>query len=899
MTFNRRIQRWLALTLAVLLAVLCLPCNPARAAKLVRIGYPDMSGLFYTDADGRQSGYIYDLMMECAQITDRDYSFVRVNTDECYDLLKSGQIDLCVGVPGSINDREQLSIGTESVITTPISLVVSPTSPVGYGDYAGLDGCKVGVYAVSMSQQQIKAMLVVRGATVELVNTYTSRQQLLDALKVGTIDAALINSDLGITGLRVVASFGQREYFCAALASGDQSLLEETDKALHELKLANPSLMDTLRTRYKLVDDYVHPSLTTDELKYARRDRNIRVAILRSDMLDGVTPVDPVRLVLSELSLKTGLTFSYVVRETETEALAYLRSGKADIMLNFDSDYEWAREQGVRMSATYLDSTYRIITLPTTVSVRKLAVAENSYLQFRLSREGHYELSLYPDDEACIQAVKAGQVDGAVCWTPYAEQVLYRMNDHQLIYDDVESMGGPVSIAVSKLSSFRLLPLLNKAIGSIRPQRLQTIALAPVGDLYAAQQDSEARRLNVVLIAVFLVVLAALAALTFWVLNRLRNASMQVKARNDFLRAITNQVRRPSQTIQGVVAGGARLNRADTTQALSTSGEQLSELASEIEVMSQLDDHTFTLSPVPVRPEDVFQRLTEYVRQRTAIRDVHLEVRTPKMECPVVMLDEEAYRRICVIIIENVFSRVESGGQIELLFDLERVREQKNQWILVSSFGDNGAMLSRQFVRRIAERTRRDSEQVLGLRLMTVKRIVQVMNGEMGIRQRPNAGMRMTVRIPVEQAEPLQMMSLSHGVYGGKGLLAGMNILLAEGNPITAQLLYSLLTNEGAHVELVQNAQQIQESFIASPPAFYQAILADLTLPGEQTSAQVLSDIRDLPRRDSSRVFIVGMQAGIQPIDTAAAHAMNIVLQKPLNTATLCRRLHTWLSAGR
>jgi len=896
MTLNRIVRRWLAFALAVLLIV---PWIPARAAKLIRIGYADMSGMFYTDADGYQSGYIYDLMMECAQITDRDYSFERINAEDCYDLLKSGQIDLCVGVPGSVANRELLSIGSESVINTPVSLVVQPSSPVGYEDYAGLDGGKVGVYAVGMSMQQIKAMLVVRGATVTLVDTYTSRQQLLDALKTGAVDAALINSDLGITGLRVIASFGQRDYFCAALASGDQSVLEETDKALRELKLANPSLMDTLYTRYKLVDDYVYPSLTKDELNYVRKGREIRVAIPQSEMLDSDTPVDPVRLVLSELSLKTGLRFTYVVRENEAEALASLRGGKADIMLSFDSDYEWARDQGVRMSASYLDSTYRIITLSSAVSMRKLAVTENSYLHFRLSQEKRYDLSLYPSDESCIQAVQEGKVDGAVCWTPYAEQVLYRLEDRNLVYDDVESMGGEVSIAVSKMSSFRLLPLLNKAIGSIRPQRFQTIALAPVGDLFAAQQESEARRMNLVLMSVLVVAMAVLALLILWVLNRLRSASMQVEARNDFLRAITNQVRRPSQTIQGVVAGGARLNRADTTQALATTGEQLSELASEIEVMSQLDDHTFALVPVPVRPEDVFERLAEYVRQRAAVRDVHLEVRTPKDECPVVMLDEEAYRRICLIITDNVLSRVESGGRIELLFDLERVREHKNQWILVSSFGDNGAMLSRQFVRRIGERTRRDSEQVLGLRLMTVKRIVQAMNGEMGIRQRPNAGMRMTVRLPVEQAEPLQMMSLSHGVYGGKGLLAGMNILLAEGNPITAQLLYSLLVNEGAHVDLVENTRQIQESFIMSPPAFYQAILADLTLPGERSTAKVILDIRDLPRRDCSGVFIIGMQAGTQAVDSAESRAMNIILQKPLNTATLCRRLHTWLSAGR
>ena len=154
----------------------------------------------------------------------------------------------------------------------------------------------------------------------------------------------------------------------------------------------------------------------------------------------------------------------------------------------------------------------------------------------------------------------------------------------------------------------------------------------------------------------------------------------------------------------------------------------------------------------PVRPEDVFQRLTGYVRQRAVNRGVQLDIRMPKMECPVVMLDEEAYRRVCLIILENVLRRTENGGRIELSFDLERVREKKNQWILVTSVGDDGAMLSRQFVRRISERTRRDSERVLGLRLMTAKRVVQAMNGEMGVRQRPNAGMRMTVRLPAPTA---------------------------------------------------------------------------------------------------------------------------------------------------
>lgn len=890
------LQRWLALALVALVLVAALPAAPARAARLVRIGYPDMNGFFYTDPDGYESGYIYDLMMECAQITDRDYSFVRMEADECYDMLKSGQVDLCVGVPFSVPHRDQLAYGNVSLLDAPLALVVQPDSPLGFEDYVHLTNGKVGVYAAGLSLQQLAATLSGRGASVEL-ETYPSRQALLDALAAGEILAAVINTDLGITGLRIIATFTNRSFYCVGLAEGDQSLLEETDKALRELTLTKTTLLNELDVRYTLLDDHVQPSVTLDELKYINKGRVVQVVVPKGQMLDD-KPIEPIQLLLNELSAKTGLKFLWVVRDSEADALATLRAGKADMMLYFDSDYSWAQEQNVKMSSDYLDSTYRIITQPGTTGIRSIAVARDSYIHYRMTKEDRYQLVPCASDEAAIQAVLDGQADAAVCWTPDAEQILYRLNNHELVYEDISSFGGPVCIAVSKMCSVRLLSLLNKAIACIRPQRLQTIAVAPVGDLYAAQQESASRRMNLLVMLIALVLLAAMGAGILLIRERLRLSSLKVKARNDYIRVLTNKIRRSSQTIQGVAAGGARINRADILTALDNTGEELGELAQEMEVMSQLDDHTYAITPVPVRPEDVFQRLTDYVSQRSSVRGVRLNVRTPKEECPVVMLDEDAYRRVCLIMIDNVLSRVESGGEIELLFDLERMREKKNQWTIVTSFGDNGAMLSRQFVRRISEQPRRDSEHVLGLRLMTAKRVVQAMGGEMGVRQRPNAGMRMAVRLPVEQAEPLQMMSLSRGAYGGKGLLDGLNILLAEENPITAQLLYSLLVNEGAHVDLVDNGQQVLDRFLDSPPAFYQAILADLHLPG-MTGAEAAQAIRDLPRRDCSSVFIVGMQSGAQTVDPAAARALSIILPKPLNTATLCRSLHQWVASGR
>jgi len=42
-------------------------------------------------------------------------------------------------------------------------------------------------------------------------------------------------------------------------------------------------------------------------------------------------------------------------------------------------------------------------------------------------------------------------------------------------------------------------------------------------------------------------------------------------------------------------------------------------------------------------------------------------------------------------------------------------------------------------------------------------------------------------------------------------------------------------------------------------------------------------------------VFIIGMQAGNAPVDPDTTKAMNVILQKPVDTASLCRRIERWM----
>lgn len=886
---TRRAASLLAALLLLLLA--CLP-TAALAARTVRIGYVDMNGFLYTDADGNHSGYLYDLLMECAQSTTRSYTFMRVRQEDCYDMLSSGQIDFCLGVTSSIPNKEKYIFTTEGILTAPLALVVSPDSSIGYEDYANLRGKLVGAYATGYSDSLLGMLLTGKGADVKLKTDYSSREAMLADLESGVLDAAIINTDIGITGLRIIDRLGERILLGATLADGEPSLLNELNEALRELRLSMPGLMEEIVAKYQMVDDNLYPSLTADELSYIRRGRAVRVSVAEGDMITADQAKKPIQQVLDEISQKSGLIFSYVVRENSNAALEAVRSGKADIMLGFNHDYLWAQQRGVRLTGVYLDSTYRALRRPEVVEVRTIAVPEGSYIAFRLEKDKTYNLLYYPDAMACIRAVQNGEADSALCWTPDAEQALYELGNHGLVYNDRTEYGGDVSIAVSKMASFRLLPVLNKTISSIRSQRFRTIALPLVSDVYNEQQHAERNRFTLVMLVVILALAAGFIALTVWITRRLRNAMLLVNSRRDYLRTVAEEIRRPSQTILGVAAGGARITRSDTLQALHSAGDGLGDLAAEIEVMNQLDDRTFALAPVPVRPETMFGRLGDVTTQQTGDRGVNLQLSVPKEECPVIMLDEARYRRIFLNLMDNALRRTDAGGTIQLDFSLEKDRQQKNRMLLITSITDDGAMLSRQFVKRIAEDPKHDTERTLGLRLMTAKRLVKVMGGEISVHQRPNAGMKIRVQIPAELAEPLEIMSLSHGVYGEQGLLAGRNILLAEENPITAQLLYSLLVNEGAHVDLVDNGQQVLDRFIGSAPAYYHAILTDIQLPG-LSGVEAAKSIRELPRRDGCSVLIVGMRSG--NAQDEAAKVMNLILPKPVNTATLCRRLHTWL----
>lgn len=133
------------------------------------------------------------------------------------------------------------------------------------------------------------------------------------------------------------------------------------------------------------------------------------------------------------------------------------------------------------------------------------------------------------------------------------------------------------------------------------------------------------------------------------------------------------------------------------------------------------------------------------------------------------------------------------------------------------------------------------------LGLAIVKRLVNLMAGNIAVESKLGKGTRITVKLPASKGRGLDCGKK----FGQKPLaseknerLAG-NILLAEDNKINSEIAERMLESMGLKVELAENGEEAVNMFRDAAPAHYDAILMDIQMP-KKNGFEATKDIRAL-----------------------------------------------------
>ena len=102
--------------------------------------------------------------------------------------------------------------------------------------------------------------------------------------------------------------------------------------------------------------------------------------------------------------------------------------------------------------------------------------------------------------------------------------------------------------------------------------------------------------------------------------------------------------------------------------------------------------------------------------------------------------------------------------------------------------------------------------------------------------------------------------------------LGGLRFLVAEDNPINADVLKELLEVEGARCEIAGNGKAAVAMYRSSRPGFYDMVLMDIRMP-LMDGYEATAAIRNLPREDAATVPILAMTADTMEEDVERSFA--------------------------
>lgn len=374
-------------------------------------------------------------------------------------------------------------------------------------------------------------------------------------------------------------------------------------------------------------------------------------------------------------------------------------------------------------------------------------------------------------------------------------------------------------------------------------------------------------------------------------------------AKSDFLSRMTHDIRTPLNGIIGLLKIDEK-HMEDTElinanrKKMSVAANHLLSLINDILQMSKLEDGNIELSNEVVDLRQLVKDVITIVEQRASEAGVNLKYdRMPdndeSYQYKYVYASPLHLRQIFLNIYGNCIKYNNVGGVVETHFRCIGVEDDvvTYQWII----HDTGIGMSEEFLSHIFEpfvQEKSDARSVYqgtGLGMSIVKTLVDKMDGTIDVASKKGAGSEFTIRIPFKIADITpDIEEEKEEKENATTDIRGVRLLLAEDNKLNAEIVETILKDEGAEVKVACDGQQVVNEFANSAEGSYDAILMDVMMPNLD-GISAAKRIRAMDRKDAVTIPIIAMTANAFEEDAKECinAGMNAHMAKPLDMDVL------------
>lgn len=898
---------------------ICLSARVVDARALethtLKVAFPELEGISETDQFGRHTGLLVDYLNEIAKYTDWEYEYMPVDNEELISNFLDGKYDLMGGTFYSPGYEEYFAYPDYSTgISRGVLLCRRDDDSLRGYDLTSLNGKTIGVYEKAVDKiHYLQEFLSSNKLDCELkYYTYEDMEgtgNLYRQLREGKVDM-LMGNDQEIGGeFRMVTSFRAQPYYIVTTL-GNSEVLNELNTALQHVLESTPNFAEqTYNANFpdvKLADIQLNDS----ELDYIAKNETVVVAVPAnghplyycdnpSEQPEGMLPE-----LLENISRFTGLQFSYRIAGNYMESVKMAEQGEADILGAFLGDQEQAFSYGLALSQTYINLNNIVLKNKNTIYPGQgltCGILEGCILPADLKAE---DIRSFKTPREMMEAVNTGRVDYIYGMSAMLERELQRRRYLNVVPISQATESTNVAFAIARPAQPELLTILNKAIGNISTEEINTMLNKNlVSTDYTGMSLHDMVYANPVAFLLFFgcVLVICSAGILFIIKSRMKNALMQSQldaaeakseAKSEFLSQMSHEIRTPMNAIVGLT-DLASMERdippelGEKLKKISSSSKYLLALINDILDMSRIEKGKITIEQKNFSISAVLAEIREMIEVQTEQKDIQFQVQC-KIGHEWLEGDAMRLRQILLNLLSNAIKFTPAGGTVTLNAEETASDEKKAQYHFFVR--DTGVGIAPEDQERIFIAF----EQAVsfasysagtGLGLPISRSFARMMGGDIQVKSEQGKGSEfyMTLCFPlgteekkIESAEAKQQWNV-----------AGMRILLAEDNDLNAEIAQELLKTQGIDVCRAADGQEAVDLFCASAPGEFQAVLMDIRMPNKD-GHQAAREIRASGRLDAY-LPIIAMTANsfVEDKEAARAAGMNDFVPKPIEPGTL------------
>lgn len=501
----------------------------AAQRRTVKVGFFPMDGYNEKKEDGSYTGMDVEYLEAICDYISWNVEYVECDSwDEALQLLSDKKIDLVGSAQYSKERAEIYQYANLASGYTFGTIAVNGDSTLAYEDFNAMADVTFGVVRTYVRKDEFYEYLSDHGINSPKVKEYDNTAALQEALADGEIDAMVHSLTEIREGQRIIGRFAPMPIYYISY-KGNNEVMRELNQSIADIKMNRPDLENELIVKYydSRLDQTI--VLTSEEKEYIEEKKNIIVGYF-----DGYYPFSYenngtyhglAKQVLDEVSVITGLSFTYVKMESMEEAKQALQNGSIDLLDYCGESPQNMKKYGIALTKTYAKVPHVIIMKRNSKAneINVLAIVKSDdENEDRSDIVGENAQILTFDSQLeCLYAVNEGKADAAMCDGYLSEYLLgsnLRLNGLEI--KSVLNDAHMIYMAVKDEENSPLLRIFNKELLDVSDKMVSDYMLKD--NFYSKNSVENFIRTHTTLIVLIVVFIAA--ALVLIMLHMLRDS---------------------------------------------------------------------------------------------------------------------------------------------------------------------------------------------------------------------------------------------------------------------------------------------------------------------------------------------------------------------------------------